>query len=82
MKKRHQKVVFISFLCGNDYCLCRFFNALTIGMNTNAPEMSMVRISMPSICGAEVRTMKQSAAQNKASTTHWAGVRGLRMMIM
>ena len=81
LKKKHQKAVFVSFLCGNDYLFRPFFNALTIGMNTKAPEMSIVRISMPSICGLEVRTIKQSAAQNKASTTHCEVVRGLRMMV-
>ena len=81
IKKKCQKAVFVSFLCGNDYFSHFFFNALTMGMNTSAPEMSIVRISIPSICGLEVRTMKQSAAQNKASTTHWVGVRGLRMMV-
>lgn len=50
---------------------CYFFlRDLTIGMNTRAPEIRMVMTSMPSMRGEEVRTIKQSAAQNKASTTH------------
>ncbi len=79
--EKHQKVVFVSFLCRNDYFCHFFFNALTIGMNTRAPEMSIVMISMPSICGLEVRTMKQSAAQAEANTTHCEGVSGFRIKV-
>ncbi len=59
---------------------CYFFlRDLTIGMNTRAPEIRMVMTSIPSMRGEEVRTMKQSAAQNKASTTHCERVSGLRI---
>lgn len=61
---------------------CYFFlRAFKIGMNTRAPEMRMVITSMPSIRGAEVSTMKQSAAQNKASATHCEEVSGFRIMV-
>ena len=52
---------------------------LPIGMKTRAPDMIMVTISGPSIRGEEVMTIKQRAAQNRVSSTHWVFVSGLRM---
>ncbi len=60
------------------YLFLAFIDLMT-GMKTKAPEMRMVTIRGPSTRGAEVSTMKQSAAQNRVSRTHWVLVRGLRI---
>ena len=52
---------------------------LPIGMKTRAPDMIMVTISGLSMRGEEVMTIKQRAAQNRVSSTHWVFVSGLRM---
>lgn len=59
--------------------LFRTFIDLMTGMKTRAPEMRMVTIRGPSMRGAEVSTIKQSAAQKRVSRTHWVLVRGLRI---
>lgn len=59
--------------------LFRAFIDLMTGMKTRTPEMRMVTIRGPSMRGAEVSTIKQSAAQKRVSRTHWVLVRGLRI---
>ena len=49
------------------------------GIKTNAPEIRMVIISGPSIRDAEVRTMKQSAAQKSVRMTHCVLMSGCRI---
>ncbi len=41
--------------------------------------MTIITIKGPSICGEEVMTMKQSAAQSRMRVTHWELLRGFRM---
>ena len=40
-----------------------------IGINTNAPDKTMVRIKGPSILGVPVKIMKQMDTHNKVSKT-------------
>ena len=40
-----------------------------IGMNTNAPDKTMVRIKGPSIWGVPVNMMKQMDTHNRVSNT-------------
>ena len=60
------------------YLFLAFIDLMT-GMKTKAPEMRMVTIRGPSTRGAEVSTMKQSAAQNSVSRTHCVFVSGFRI---
>lgn len=67
-------------LCLSVYSLLLFIDFMT-GMNTSAPEMIIMTIRGPSICGDDVMTRKQSAAQRRVSTTHWALLSGFRMAL-
>ncbi len=53
-----------------------------IGIKTKAPDMRIITMRGPSICGVEVRIKKQSIAQNRVSTIHCVLLSGLLMIVM
>ena len=52
-----------------------------MGINTKAPEISIMTMSGPSILGVEVRTRKHRAAQQRVRTTHWVWLSGFLIVV-
>ncbi len=58
-----------------------FLSDLMTGINTKAPEISIMTMSGPSILGVEVRTRKHKAAQQRVRTTHWVWLSGFLIVV-